>query len=93
VAQERCSRLGADGLDGMVAVRNGSQRRGLVAGGIRRGLRGLQGARVGVQLEAGYGVAQEVGGIDKAAERRVHDQSLPVTLTAAEGVPVLRSMT
>ena len=60
-------------LRGMVAMRNGGQGRGICSGRVRRGLRCRQCAVIGIENEAGDGIAQIISRIDKPAERRIDD--------------------
>src|ERR1039457_2669257 len=56
----------------VVAMRHDNNRSRLRAGGIGRGLSEDERARGRVKPESGDGVAEEVGGVDIAAQRRVN---------------------
>ena len=53
-------------------MRNHRDRAGLEPGWVRRGNGGSQNAGVRVELEAGDRIALLIGGVDKAAQRRIN---------------------
>ena len=77
--------LRCDGLRGVVAVRDRDDGHGVGACGIGCGLRGGQSARVGIELEAGDGVAEAIGGVDEAAQRGLDGDGDRIGIGAVSG--------
>ena len=68
-------RLRRNRLRGIVSVRNRHDSCRFFPCGIRRGLGSRQRARSRIRAEAGDGVAEEVSGINKPAQRRIYYKS------------------